>query len=704
MNAQALDDTFVLALEAVSVPLFVHAGERVLHANAAMQRLLGFSQEAFTQLRHEEWAKPSDQAALRAYGDRAVDESGQLPVHEVEALTIYGSSRHLEITACPVQTVSGKVVVTTCQDLSDIRHVQNSLLETGQVMQQILDNDPVAAFVIDNDRRITHWNLACARLTGFAPADMIGRSDAWRAFYPQERPLLVDMIVAEGGSHHQALKLGGNVHPSATIARAYENEDFFADLGGSGRWIFCTAAPLLDTQGQVVGAISTLLDVTQRHQAEEALKRHKHELEDMVAARTAELLLTHHQLEAFLENASVGIAYTEGAKITRSNKKFAEIFEVDGGTADMSTQDLFPSPQAHAELIRIVLPRLRAGESLTHETEMCTSRGQRLWVQLIAYASDASRPTEGVWWLLQDRSEVTRAQEELVLNYRDMRKTNARLAEAQSQLLQSEKLASIGQLAAGVAHEINNPVGFVSANLNSLRRHVEPLLALVHLYGAIDLSRDNPPLHAQIEALKRSADLDFVCEDLPQLLAESDEGLNRVKRIVQDLKDFSRVDHADWQEADLHQGLNSTLNVASSEYKYKAEIDRHYGVLPPVRCLAAQLNQVFMNMIVNAAHAITGKGEIRLSTRCEGDWVCVEIADTGAGMSEEVRRRIFDPFYTTKPVGQGTGLGLSLSFSIVQKHGGRIEVSSTPGKGSCFSIWLPVLGPTAALPPTAQLA
>jgi signal transduction histidine kinase len=163
---------------------------------------------------------------------------------------------------------------------------------------------------------------------------------------------------------------------------------------------------------------------------------------------------------------------------------------------------------------------------------------------------------------------------------------------------------------------------------------------------------------------------------------------------VQDLKDFSRVDHADWQDADLNAGLDSTLNVVMNEVKYKAEVRKDYGVLPPVRCIAAQLNQVFMNLIVNAAHAIAERGTITLVTRAvDDDWVCVEISDTGSGMSEEVKRRIFEPFFTTKPVGQGTGLGLSLSFSIVQKHGGRIEVDSEIGVGTRFKVWIPVQPP-----------
>jgi signal transduction histidine kinase len=187
-------------------------------------------------------------------------------------------------------------------------------------------------------------------------------------------------------------------------------------------------------------------------------------------------------------------------------------------------------------------------------------------------------------------------------------------------------------------------------------------------------------------------------------LDECADGLGRVKKIVQDLKDFSRVDQADWQEADLNSGLESTLNVVRHEVKYKADVVKHLSPLPPVMCLVAQLNQVFMNLIVNAVHAIAEHGTITLSSGTDEGWAWVQVDDTGCGMSEEVRRRIFEPFFTTKDVGKGTGLGLSLSFSIVQKHGGSIAVQSTPGRGSSFRVWVPILGPqslpaTGGVPP-----
>jgi len=266
-----------------------------------------------------------------------------------------------------------------------------------------------------------------------------------------------------------------------------------------------------------------------------------------------------------------------------------------------------------------------------------------------------------------------------------------KLEEAHNQLLQSEKLASIGQLAAGVAHEINNPIGFVNSNLGTLKNYVGDLLQIVDLYASADhLLAVDPALHRDIAAARDKADLDFLRSDIETLIAESIEGTARVRRIVQDLRDFSRVDSHEWQWADLHAGLESTLNVVMSEIKYKADVVRQFGTLPKVECMPAQLNQVFMNMLVNAAQAIAEHGTITLCSGCADDQVWISIADTGKGIAPELLTRIFDPFFTTKPVGKGTGLGLSVSYGIVDKHGGRIEVESPPGQGAMFTIWLPV--------------
>ena len=459
-------------------------------------------------------------------------------------------------------------VEITQKKLFESEHKRNEAAKRHMelFLAQIIDGDPVPTFVIDANHRVTHWNRACAAISGEASSDVIGTDFHWRPFYTSQRPTLADLIVNGSLDDQLETYYHGLFRRSKTITGAFEAERFFPDLGQSGRWLFFTAAPLRDAQGNLVGAIETLQDVTDRHRAEDELREYQNQLEGLVATRTAELASANAVLE-------------------------------------------------------------------------------------------------------DDRREL-----ELLLS---------KIEEAQQQLLQSEKMAAIGQLAAGVAHEINNPVGFVNSNLGSLKTYVNQLLTVISAYES------NDP--AQITEARQKADLDFLREDLPSLLSESQDGLSRVTKIVQDLKDFSRVDQADRQPSDLNAALESTLNVVANEIKYKAEVVLELGEIPLVDCVPAQINQVFMNLLVNAAQAIPERGKIIVRSGLENNHVWFEIEDTGKGMSAEIQQRIFEPFFTTKPVGQGTGLGLSISYDIiVKKHSGRMDVRSKPDQGTCFRLWLPL--------------
>jgi len=271
--------------------------------------------------------------------------------------------------------------------------------------------------------------------------------------------------------------------------------------------------------------------------------------------------------------------------------------------------------------------------------------------------------------------------------------TRASLEEAQRQLLQADRLSTIGQLAAGVAHEINNPIGYVQSNLETLREYVTSLFRLISTQDSIlrQVGTVQPALLQQIETVRQEIDFEFLSKDLPTLLAESQEGISRVRKIIQDLREFSRAGHAEtWTRADLHAGLDSTINIVWNDLKYKVELIKHYGELPLIDCLPSQLNQVFMNILVNAGHAIEGRGQITLVTRADAEFVYVEVSDTGKGIAPEHLPRVFEPFFTTKPVGKGTGLGLSISYGIVRKHNGEIDVRSEPGIGTTFVIKLPI--------------
>ena len=452
---------------------------------------------------------------------------------------------------------------------SEHRRSEATRRNMEKLLAQIIEGDPVPTLVINARHQITHWNRACALISGQNAQDMVGTNNHWQAFYPEARPLMADLIVDGSPEAEFERYYSGLYRRSKIIDDAFEGEAYFPHVG-QGRWLLFTAAPLHDEAGKLIGAIETVQDVTDRHLAEELLLQNQNQLEQLVSKRTSQLAEANATLES-------------------------------------------------------------------------------------------------------DRWEL----EQLL----------SKVEEAQQQLLQSEKMAAIGQLAAGVAHEINNPVGFVNSNLGTLKTYVSRLMMLLNAYEAVDAGGDR----SQLEQARKAADLEFLREDLPSLLAESQEGLGRVTKIVHDLKDFSRVDQAETQRADLNAALESTLNVVWNELKYKADVVRELGDIPEVVCVPAQINQVFMNLLVNAAQAIDQHGRITVRSGRENGHVWFEIADTGRGMPPEVRNRVFEPFYTTKPVGQGTGLGLSISYDIiVKKHGGRFDLSSTPGQGTTFKLWLPI--------------
>ncbi|MEQ2318547.1 ATP-binding protein [Xanthomonas euvesicatoria pv. euvesicatoria] len=284
---------------------------------------------------------------------------------------------------------------------------------------------------------------------------------------------------------------------------------------------------------------------------------------------------------------------------------------------------------------------------------------------------------------------------ELQQRHAELRQAYLRLNGAQDKLLQSEKMASIGQLAAGVAHEINNPIGYVHSNLGSLQEYLRSLFTLIEAYERALQAPDPKALIPEIDEIRNRADIDFISRDLPQLMAESREGIERVTRIVRDFKDFSYSDRSEsWKMVDLHAGLESTINIIWNELKYKVTLERNYAELPLVECLPSELNQVYMNMLLNAGQAIVERGTITVTTgRDEAENVWIQFQDSGAGIAPDLLQRIFDPFFTTKPVGSGTGLGLSISYGIINKHHGRIDVESTPGQGASFRITLPIRQP-----------
>lgn len=280
---------------------------------------------------------------------------------------------------------------------------------------------------------------------------------------------------------------------------------------------------------------------------------------------------------------------------------------------------------------------------------------------------------------------------------RELERANQELQQAQNQILQMEKMASLGQLAAGVAHEINNPIGYIKSNLGSLNDYTNDLINLIDAYQQAETHINDANTRDLLAQQHKHINLPFIKEDITQLISDSLNGARRVKQIVSDLKVFSHPEQKEWQQLDINDCVQAVLNIVSSEVKYKAEVELELADdLPEIQCSTTQIYQVITNLLVNASQAIEEHGTITITTARHPrrkNRLQIQIHDTGSGMPEETRKKIFDPFFTTKPVGEGTGLGLSVSYGIIESHGGLIDVESTEGKGTCFTIQLPIKQP-----------
>ncbi|MGC8641709.1 MAG: sensor histidine kinase [Isosphaeraceae bacterium] len=347
---------------------------------------------------------------------------------------------------------------------------------------------------------------------------------------------------------------------------------------------------------------------------------------------------------------------------------------------------------------------IESGQVLDVVEEHVTPQGEKLYVQVMKsplYGHDG-KPTgiQGIFWDVTARIRAADQLKEKNTELQELahseHQAHQALKNAQSRLVQTEKMASLGQLVAGVAHEINNPLSFVSNNVAVLERDLRDLLALIAIYqqGDEGLLQVRPDLTEQIQALDDRIDLSYSLANLPRLIERTREGLRRIERIVKELRLFARVDEGDWNEVDLNPGIESSINMVKGYARKKGvRVVMELGAMPLIRCRAARIHQVIVNLLTNAIDACAGDdGVVTVLTQTEPEalGVRIDIKDNGSGIEPAIRDRIFDPFFTTKPVGQGTGLGLAISYGIVQEHDGRIEVQSTPGEGSCFTVHLPI--------------
>lgn len=444
------------------------------------------------------------------------------------------------------------------------------------------------------------------------------------------------------------------------------------------RWILHLGHPFYMADGSFAGIIGSCYDIADSKQAQEMLK------------------VSEDYFRSFIESSQDCIAHISRDGIFLSMNEAGLRLNGFDGSEDIANLSLPEMVISDRELMEDAIRKAGTGEMISIRYMSRNRHWNNLWWDAkLTPVMDFDGTIRSILLVTRDITVQKRAEEALEQKNIELEKAYAELKAAQSQILQQEKLASVGQLAAGIAHEINNPMGFIISNINTLRKYVARIWEFVNAQKAViedqALSSGNDACLKAIEEKRSSLKIDYIREDVESLITESLDGADRVKKIVQDLKSFSRLDEAEYKPADINAGIESTINIVWNELKYKANLIRDYGEIPQTRCNPGQLNQVFMNILLNAAHAIEAHGDIRVSTRHENGRINIIISDTGSGMSQEVQKRIFEPFFTTKDVGKGTGLGLSIAYDIIKKHNGDIEVESTIGKGSSFTIRIPAV-------------
>ncbi|MFA7268386.1 MAG: PAS domain S-box protein [Sterolibacterium sp.] len=665
--ADAALDAIVMIDNEGRISLWNKAAERIfgyaasealgkdVHALITPQRYLAASAQAFSHFR-----TTGEGAALgktlELYGIRK--SGGEFP---------------LELSLSALNYRGNWLAVGMVRDITERKQADLALQQSENKFRSIIELSPVPYALNDLQQNVTLLNPAFVKAFGYSMEDIPTLSDWWLKAYPDRKyrewvtMALRDRLakVKQEGTEFEPLE----VNICCKDGRVRTAMIFLANLGESFNGTH----------------LSILHDVTERKQLEQSLRK------------SAALLKQAQEITRV-----AGWEYDVAAGKMEWTEEAYRIFGVPTGyDLDDVAQDieLFFAPEARPHLMGAFTRLVEQAEPYDLELPFVSATGKSKWVKTTGRAEFVDGSVRRVFGCIVDITGRKRAEAKIQGQFENIAtinaqliETNKQLTQAHNQLLQSEKMASIGLLAAGVAHEINNPVGYVYSNLGTLEKYLADILSMVSKYEEAERLMD---AHTQeigaIRQFKAQIDLDYLRQDIHSLLAESREGLMRVKKIVLDLKDFSHIgDNEGWKWADLQQGLESTLNVVWNELKYKCEVVKEYGALPQIPCLPMQLNQVFMNLLVNAAQAIDSKGTVTIRTGQEGDRVWVEIADTGRGIPPENLPHLFDPFFTTKPVGQGTGLGLSVSYSIVEKHHGKIEVHSEVGKGATFRVWLPV--------------
>ncbi|MBD2596340.1 PAS domain-containing sensor histidine kinase [Nostoc spongiaeforme FACHB-130] len=557
---------------------------------------------------------------------------------------------------------SRKNTYVTAQQPAEIT-LKKSLKELADI-KFALDQSSIVA-VTNNKGMIEYVNDKFCQISQYQPAELIGKTHR----------------IINSGYHSQ--EFFQEMWLTISQGSVWKGEVKNLAKDGTYYWVDTTIVPVLDEQGKPQQYVAIRNDITARKQAEITLKKSLKELADIKFA---------------LDQSSIVAVTNNKGMIEYVNDKFCQISQYQPAELIGKTHRIINSGYHSQEFFQEMWLTISQGRVWKGEVKNLAKDGTYYWVDttIVPLLDEQGKPQQYVA-IRNDITARKQAEAELNEKAKELEQALQELQHTQLQLIQTEKMSSLGQLVAGVAHEINNPVSFIFGNLKHAYQYTQNLLNILKLYQS---HYPEPDLEIKEEA--ENCDLEFLVEDLPKLYSSMTVGANRISEIVASLRSFSRLDESDLKIANIHQGLDSTLMIL--EHRLVSKTDRpkilvikEYGNLPLVECYAGQLNQVFMNILLNAIDALEENFQqltptIYIRTAMPNSTqVKISIIDNGAGMSDEVRQKIFDPFFTSKPVGKGTGMGLSISYQIItNRHQGSLKCISSPGKGAEFIITIPI--------------
>jgi two-component system, NtrC family, sensor kinase len=577
------------------------------------------------------------------------------------------------------------------QHAEELARSEAALREQTRILQSILDCMGDGVIVADSQASFIVFNPAAERMLGHGRIDKPPQE--WSRLYEVFLPDRVTPYPVEDLPLIRAIQ--GESTDQAELYIAYPSRD-------DGTWILVTGRPVYDENDELQGGVIVFHDITRRKRFERRLAAQYETTRVLAEADT-------------LAQANAKILETICESL---DWDYGVFWRVDSHAQRLRCATIWHRPTASAPefeaLCRTI--SLQRGSGLPGRV---WENAQPAWIPEIASEADAPRRLVAMrdglhaafavpivlrgdcLGVLEFFSHETRPPDPAILEMMNNLGTQIgqfiERHQMRARVIQSEKLASLGMLSAGVAHEINNPLAYVANNLAVLERDVRFLLTLLAIYEKADqdLALTQPDLIQQVARLSSEFDLSYVKEHMGKILRSTRQGVKRVADIVQNLRGFARLDYAAVDQADIHEALTTAIEMLRGRLdRRNITVEENLGTLPPVSCSPAQLNQVFLNLLVNAMQAIESThrddGRIEITTDSENGEIIVEVADNGCGIPDEILPQIFDPFFTTKEVGDGTGLGLSITHSMVQDHGGRLEVESAPGQGTRFRVFLPV--------------